>query len=54
MAKKKPIKQLVKELNQSTLIVKKKGNKYYVKDSVEDYDGHWTIMTEKELRERFE
>ncbi len=51
--KKKPIIQLVKELNQSTLDVKKVGkNKYKVIDVV-DFYGKFKIMTEKELRKRF-
>ena len=51
---KKPINQLIKELNKSTLSVKKVGkNKYKVIDVVE-FDGNYGIMTEKELRKRFE
>lgn len=49
----KPIKDLLKELNQSTLSVRKKGKKYLVKDTVQ-FDGNYGLMTEQELRERFE
>jgi hypothetical protein len=45
------LKALIKELNQSTLSVKKKGKKYLVQDMV-DY-GDPTLMTEKELLGRF-
>ena len=41
---KESIKQLVKRLNKSTLIVKKRGKKYCVKDAVEDFDGHFTTL----------
>ena len=51
--KKETIKQLVKRLNQSTLQVRKKGKKYCVKDSVEDFDGHFTCMSAKKLRKEF-
>jgi hypothetical protein len=45
------LKELIKKLNQSTLSVKKMGNKYRVHDVV-DY-GDPTFMTEKELLRRF-
>ena len=53
MTKKETIKQLVKRLNQSTLIVKKRGKKYCVKDAVEDFDGHYSCMSAKKLRKEF-
>lgn len=52
MTKKETIKQLVKRLNQSTLKVTKKGNKYCVKDVVE-FDGNYGCMSSKKLRKEF-
>lgn len=49
----KDINQLVKELNQSTLSIKKKGKKYIVKD-ITQFDGNYGLMSEKQIRENFE
>ena len=53
MSKKETINHLVKRLNKSTLVIKKKGKKYCVKDAVEDFDGHFTCMSAKKLRKEF-
>ena len=50
--KKETIKKLVKRLNKSTLSVKKRGNKYCVKDTVE-HDGNYGCMSAKKLRKEF-
>jgi hypothetical protein len=47
----KSIKEIIKELEQGTFRVKKKGKKFFVEDVVDYGDG--VYMTEKEMRQMY-
>lgn len=47
----KSIKQIIKELEEGTLRIKKRGKKYFVEDTVDYAEGGW--MNEAELRELY-
>lgn len=50
--KRKSIKQIIKEMQQGTYQVTKKGRKYHVRDVVE-FDGDYGKMSAKQIRDNF-